>query len=101
MNKIDTEFLAFHSSNPHIMDAIVRYTRQLITAGHKHFGMGAVFERIRWDYAVSTLADTKGFKINNNYRSRYVRLLEATHPQFKGFYRQRKVAEGSMFNGPS
>ena len=98
MNRIDKKFMEFHTDNPHIMDSIVRYTRQLKSAGRKHFGMAAVFERIRWDYAVIIKRDTKkGFRISNDFRSRYARLVEQLYPEFKGFYRTRPISSDSMF----
>ena len=100
MNRIDRKFMEFHTNNPHIMDAIIRYTRQLKSAGRKHFGMAAVFERIRWDYAVQLkrTENDKGFKISNDFRSRYARLIEQLHPEFKGFYKTKQIASDSMYS---
>ena len=102
MNKIDRSFLTFHTANPQIMDAILRYARQLKAAGRSHFGMKAIFERIRWDYATATnlSPSDKGFKISNDYTSRYSRLVELTHPgEFKGFFRTKKLDPTSMYSG--
>ena len=98
MNKIDREFVAFHKANPIIFDKIVNYTHQLKLAGRKHYGIAAIIERVRWDYAIDVRYDEKGFKINNNFRSRYARLIEQKFPELKGFFRTRHIESSSMFH---
>lgn len=46
---------------------------------------------MRYDIAVRTLGDE--FKLNNNFRSRYTRLLLRKRPEFKGFLATRALAE--------
>lgn len=95
MNQIDRDFIKFHQNNSHVYQLIIKYTKQVWSSGHRTFGMGAIFERIRWDYAVSTNA--KPFKLNNNYRSRYVKLMERDFPNLKGFFRSRDINPSSLF----
>jgi hypothetical protein len=99
MNKIDRAFLTFHTNNPQILEMIVRYTRQLKGKGHTIFGMKAIFERIRWDYAIGTelSVDDKGFKISNDYTSRYARMVESQHPDLRGFFRTKQIDPTSMY----
>lgn len=97
MNEIDRKFLTYHEANPHVFEKIVNYSFQLRTAGRKHYGIAAIIERIRWDYAVSTTTDDKGFKISNDFRSRYARLIEQKYPELKGFFRTKSLDPTSMF----
>jgi hypothetical protein len=97
MNDIDREFLAYHEANPHVFDKIVSYTFHLRLAGRKRYGIAAIIERVRWDYATSTSEDDKGFKINNDFRSRYARLIEQKYPELKGFFKTRAIDITSMF----
>jgi hypothetical protein len=100
MNQIDRAFIVFNNNNPQILEMIVRYVRQLKAKGHKVFGMKAIFERIRWDYAVGTeqSESDKGFKISNNYTSRYARMIESQHPDLKGFFRTNQIDPTSMYS---
>jgi len=95
MNTIDKQFIKFHQDNPHVYDEIKKYADQIWQAGHRQFGMKAIFERIRWDAAFGTSGVP--FKINNNYTSRYVKLLERDHPRVGGFFRVREIKPSSIF----
>lgn len=91
MTTIARKFEQYHKDNPKIFEKLVEYTRYLkYEKKRSNYGIGAVFERIRWHLDVET-NDPDGWKINNNYRSRYVRLLEEQYPEFLGFYRKRKL----------
>ena len=35
--------------------------------------------------------DRDGFKLNNNFTSRYARLIEREHPELRGFFRKRRL----------
>lgn len=86
--KLDRQFQMYHMVNPQVFLLLVNYTRRLKDRGFQHYGIKAVFERIRWEINVET-NDPAGFKMNNNYTSRYARLLEKTYPEFTGFYHKR------------
>ena len=80
-------FWKYHRTNPHIFPLVKKYADQLRAAGRKNYAIVAVFERIRWHLNVETQGDD--FKLNNNYRSCYARLLVHSHPEFDGFFRTR------------
>ncbi len=95
MPTIQERFEQFHIDNPHIFNLIVEYTIKARNRGFMHYSINTVFEAIRWHMDVVTYDENSPqFKLNNNYRSRYVRLLEEHYPQFEGFYftRQLKAA---------
>lgn len=83
-------FLEFHSENPHVYELFEKFTKEVIRSGRSHYGAKAIMERIRWHLDVET-SDAEGFKINNNYTSLYVRLLERRKPMFEGFFSKREV----------
>lgn len=95
MNTIDKKFIAFHQNNRHIYQDILRYTKQVWDSGHRNFGMKAIFERIRWDYTVYSTGIP--FKLNNNYTSRYAKLVERDLPHTRGFFRNREIDPSSIF----
>ena len=87
---IDENFKKFHQDNPRIFELFHLYATQTKEAGHKRYSAKTIIERIRWHVNVETRTDDE-FKINNNYTSRYSRLLEQTYPEFQGFLYKRKL----------
>ena len=71
---IDRAFWEFHYKNPTIYEKLVQYARQAKAAGRVRFGVSMLWERLRW-YTLVETTDKTGLKLNNNYRSRYARLL--------------------------
>jgi len=88
-NELDKKFRQYHFEHPEVFKFFAQFALQLKHKGFKHFGAKAIMERIRWEVALQTGRD--GFKINNNYTSRYARLLEQKLPMFRGFFRKRAL----------
>jgi hypothetical protein len=95
MDKIDENFKVFHEENPHVYDLFRKYTFILFERGHPHAGAKAIFERMRWDLMLKT-SPGKPVTLNNNYTSRYARLLEENEPELRGFFRKRKLHEDNV-----
>lgn len=89
-DRIEREFRAFHAVNPVVYNRIVSMARQAKAAGRKAVGIGRYFEAMRWEQYLGTI-DTMGFKLNNNFRSRYVRLVERQCPDLVGMFRKRRL----------
>lgn len=82
------KFMAYHKKNPGIYNQFVTFTFQLIRAGREYYGPAGVVEQIRWNTAIKG----KGtFKVNNNYAPGYARLFHRDYPEYKGFFRLRKL----------
>lgn len=77
---IEEAFLEFHTANPWVYDALVKLARDLLERGHNRCGIGMLFEVLRWQWARSTTDPSSEFKLNNNYRSRYARLIMEREP---------------------
>lgn len=92
-NKFDDDdpiaqaFWEFHAKNPEIYDEIVKISKQLKDRGREHYGIGAIFEVIRFHRAINT-TDTD-FKLNNNYRALYARLIMQNEPDLDDFFETR------------
>ena len=94
-NDNEAAWLAFHNANPHVYDLIERFAFEAIAAGHKHYSMMAIIQRVRWHTMVETDgADT--FKINNNHSPYYSRQFAANNPRFSDFFRRRSV-QGELY----
>lgn len=81
-------FLRFHLANPHVLDLIVKISRDLKGLGFQRAGMKLVFERIRWLSALETKGD--GFRVNNSYTAFYARKVMEEEPDLRGFFRLRE-----------
>ena len=88
-DQIAINFKLFHAENPHVYAYFRTYTRQMIERGFEHGSASLIFERIRWEIAVTTSGE---LKLNNNYRSRYSRLWMRDNPDHPGFFRTRKLS---------
>jgi hypothetical protein len=82
-------FLRFHYENPHVYVQLTELARQARAAGTKKIGIGMLFEVLRWRHTLSTAGDD--FKLNNNYRSYYARMIMAKEPDLWGIFELRKL----------
>ena len=87
---IQERFEAFHAAHPDVYALFRRFAGELRAAGRTRFGAKALAERIRWHYA-TTSGGGPDFKLNNNFVSRYARLLAADDPAFEGFFERRRL----------
>lgn len=88
---IQARFEAFHLANPEVFTALERLTEQWVSRGRKRLGIGMLWEVLRWQTAMQTADPSSDFKLNDHYRSRYVRLLIARHPDWAGVFELREL----------
>ena len=86
MSKLIAQFQKFHSANPQVFSYYVKFADQALQAGRKNFSISLITERVRWYVNIETTGDD--FKINNNHRAYYARMLDEI-PRFKGLFRMR------------
>ncbi|MFE0642794.1 hypothetical protein ACFW2Y_14445 [Streptomyces sp. NPDC058877] len=89
---IDERFDDFHASNPWVLEALEELAIQWIGAGGGRIGVKALFEQLRW--SSPEVADGEPFRLNNNFTSRYARLLCARHPEWVGVFQLRSLRTG-------
>jgi len=82
-------FLRFHRENPHVYDELVKLALRARRRGVKRIGIGMLFEVLRWGHAMRTAGDD--FRLNNNYRSYYARLLMRNEPELVGAFELRAL----------
>jgi hypothetical protein len=87
---IQQQFDLFHAANPWVYTALVQCARDLVGRGHRRLGIGMLAEVVRWQYFRQT-TDASGFKLNNNYRSRYVRLIVEREPDLADLFETREL----------
>lgn len=87
---LDQQFEAFHAANPHVYEALRRLALDAARRGRR-LGIGALFEVLRWQYAMNTTDVDSDYKLNNNYRSFYARLLMEKEPELAGYFETRTL----------
>lgn len=86
---IQEKFEEFHAAHPDVYSLFKRFCGELKSAGRTRYGSKSVIERIRWHYA--TTSEGEEFKINNNFTSRYARMLIDEHPEYQNFFELRVI----------
>lgn len=89
-DSIDSRFRTFHRENPHVYQILVRLAREARTRGKTRLGVKALWERMRWDIWMQTEDDDE-FKLNNNFTSRYARLIVRQEPDIAGMFELRAL----------
>ena len=79
-------FAQFHRENPHVYRQLVKLCRQAKRSGRDRWSINGVFEVLRWSTMITTGDD---FKLNNDYRADYARLVMAQEPELNGFFETR------------
>ena len=89
---IDERFIDFHRANPHVAKNLRTLAFQLKAAGRSRIGMKLLVEKLRWEYLVKTEHVAKEYTINNDFTSRYARLL-MQEPNLAGLFETRSLRD--------
>lgn len=85
---IQQRFEKFDAANPRVYSALVGLAFKAKNAGRTRIGMKHLAEVFRWNYG-----QTHGeeFKLNNNFSSRYVRMICGAHPDLAPLFELRRL----------
>lgn len=86
---IQERFESFHALNGWVLTALERLTEDALAHGRHRLGIKHFVEVLRWQYGRQTTGDE--FRLNNNYSSRYVRLLLDLHPDWAAHFNLREL----------
>lgn len=86
---ISARFDRFHADNPHVYDRLVGLARQVRNRGMKQWSIQAAFEVLR--YQALTTDTAEPFKLSDNFRSRYARLIMDREPDLRGFFKTKEL----------
>ena len=86
---LQSEFQEFHFRNPQVYNELVRLARVALARGRKQIGIGWLWEVLRWNFMMAAPADD--FKMNNNHRSRYARLIMSQEADLLGVFEIREL----------
>jgi hypothetical protein len=88
-SKLEAKFQEFHKQNPQVYLALRERALQLKRKGWSHYGIKAIVEVVRFHRALETT--DPNFKLNNNYSSRYARILMEQESELKEFFQTREL----------
>jgi hypothetical protein len=84
---LEQRFRHFHEANPWVFGALVSLTREYVERGAQRVSINMLCEVIRYQYGRTVGGDT--YKLNNNHRAFYARLLMQEHPEWDGLFATR------------
>lgn len=86
------QFEAFHRRHPQVFAYLTELCFELRKKGWRHYGIKTLWERTRWHFHLEKdpqFGDP--FWLNNNFHSRYARLIVQQHPELKQFFEFREL----------
>lgn len=87
---IQARFEQFHDNNPHVYQRMVELCRDAKAAGATRLGVGLLIHVIRWEN-ILTNRGREPWKINQDFASRYARLLMEQECGLQDFFEVREL----------
>lgn len=88
---IESRFQAFHEQHPDVYRQLVSLARQAQRRGHARIGIGMLWEVLRWERLLRSTDPTSEHTLNDNYRSRYARLIMEQEADLAGMFELRRI----------
>ena len=89
---IQEHFEQFHERHPEVYVELLRLAQTGVRAGRTKLGIWQLVAVLRWNRSIEGLPDEReDYKINNNYASRYARLLMEQNPELEGIFELRRL----------
>jgi len=86
-------FIANHQARPEIYETLVSECRKWKNQhGMKKVGIAFIWERLRYIFVIHKRLGEE-FKLNNNYKGAYARVLMFNEPDLEGFITIREMGE--------
>lgn len=92
MGEHERAFWLFHTANPAVLLKLREMACGLVRRGQEKVSIYMLFEVLRWQHLLDTDDPSSEFKLNNNYRPYYARLLTMMDEELEGRFEMRSVA---------
>ena len=89
-------FFDFHDQNPHVYNLVKKYALEAKTASRSRFGIAMIWERMRWYVTIET--NDRFFKLNNNHKACYARMLMIDDEFFMNMFQRRATIKHDRFS---
>lgn len=86
---IQAQFETFHKDNPVVYRQLVALAMEWLDQ-RQAVGMKMLWEVLRWQLSINIHAGDE-FKLNNNFTSRYARMLLDDFPEWEGRIKTREL----------
>ena len=98
---MEKKFWEFHFQHPEVYKTLVYFARQWRErrGSEAVCGIGALYERARWEMWFQSLDDNPPPKLSNNHRAFYARLIMDRNPDLDGIFRLKRQRVQATF-GP-
>lgn len=87
---IQERFEAYHAAHPEVYAHLLHLAVNLRRRGWKHYGIRTLWETMRHNFDVQR-DEGEAYKLNDQYTSRYARLLMESTPELEGFFEVREL----------
>lgn len=93
MSAAERKFWLFHFQHPEVYTHLCVLCREWLNVrGRARWSINGAFEVLRWQRYVRGLPDpNEDWKLNNNYRSRYARLMMEQEADLTDFFEIREL----------
>ena len=88
--RLDRAFMDYHRRHPEVYALLVQMAREARSSGFESYSISTLFEVIRW-HRRDLVVDERPFKLPNNHRSRYSRIIMDNEPDLRGFFTLRPL----------
>lgn len=88
-NTIQARFSRFHEANPEVYASLVRMARRLKSSGQSTYSISGIYEVVRFDRFTSS--NGTPYRLSNDFRSRYARLIMDREEDLQGFFALREL----------
>lgn len=89
---IEARFARFHRAHPEVYAHLVRLCRQWREAGGGRWSSDAALAVLRWERHLAGIHDEhEEYRLNNDYTSRYARLIMDSEPDLAGIFEVREI----------
>ena len=87
MTKNDKKFRLFHFDNPQVFTTLVSMARDFrsVRPG-RQIGIATLWEALRWHYSLDIKKSDDAYKLNNNHKAFYARMMMAAHEDLEGLF---------------
>lgn len=87
----DQAFNEFHKANPWVVRELEKIAWEMLQHGRKKIGIQACVEIFRWETRRHTISND--FKLNNNFCSRYARMILDRNPHWGQVFELRRIKQ--------
>ncbi|MEU7905858.1 hypothetical protein [Actinoplanes sp. NPDC049118] len=85
---IQRRFETFHAEHPEVLERLEKMAGEWFDLGHPSISIGMLWEAMRWLDGVNR---PEPVRLNDHFRSRYVRLLLQRRPEWESRFQVREL----------